>query len=438
MYQLNFTLKQHTPIIHFQHDQHGATLRATEVKPKLDRFILEKLGKESDEYDINEDYETTYKRGKDIAKARDWLIDKDKGALDYKMRIEGNYNDSYYLPYPIKLNSVRYPNKEANYKEYLVSNNYINFEFEYLLPSPYFANADKIKFNRDTDRPDTTNSKPNEIIWALKSNVDIIGKIETYFIKLKEMIEDNLSLFFLQSNFGTRQNKGFGSYTTSSINFKPCEVDLKQLKRIFIKKSINARPNPFEFILSEYNLLKSGQNNPRDIRDYKKSKLFEFFIKKNIRWEKRYIKQCLNRNGVHLSMRENHRFEPIDYNYLRNIYYNQYQDSQINDYKYIRALLGLAENFEYSSMRGRLKVKIIHNPTTSHLEKIDRFQSPIFFKVIDNIVYLGINDSFKLIEGASFGFNYNNNQLGNLLKVPSNFDLEDFINSCVSVNWTNL
>jgi hypothetical protein len=43
MYKLKFTLKQHTPLIHFQHDQAGATLRATEVKPKLDQFIIEKL-----------------------------------------------------------------------------------------------------------------------------------------------------------------------------------------------------------------------------------------------------------------------------------------------------------------------------------------------------------------------------------------------------------
>ena len=44
MYRLEFTLKQHTPLIHFQQDQEGATLRATEVKPKLDRFIIERLG----------------------------------------------------------------------------------------------------------------------------------------------------------------------------------------------------------------------------------------------------------------------------------------------------------------------------------------------------------------------------------------------------------
>lgn len=41
MYQLNIQLKQHTPLIHFQHTQDGATLRATEVKPKLDCFLIE-------------------------------------------------------------------------------------------------------------------------------------------------------------------------------------------------------------------------------------------------------------------------------------------------------------------------------------------------------------------------------------------------------------
>jgi len=43
MYKLEIKLKQHTPLIHFQHDQEGATLRASEVKPKLDRFIISKL-----------------------------------------------------------------------------------------------------------------------------------------------------------------------------------------------------------------------------------------------------------------------------------------------------------------------------------------------------------------------------------------------------------
>ena len=45
MHTLYFTLKQHTPLIHF-HDQDEATLRATEVKPKLDKYLIKVMGGE--------------------------------------------------------------------------------------------------------------------------------------------------------------------------------------------------------------------------------------------------------------------------------------------------------------------------------------------------------------------------------------------------------
>ena len=82
MYKLSFTLKQHTPIIHFQHEQEGATLRATEVKPKLDRFIIDKLKQD----------------GKEVPK--EWLVGKgDHPALNYKMKIqEKNNNGLLFLP----------------------------------------------------------------------------------------------------------------------------------------------------------------------------------------------------------------------------------------------------------------------------------------------------------------------------------------------------
>lgn len=70
MYKLPIKLKQHTPIIHFQHKQVGATLRATEVKPKLDRFLLEKLG------------EGNYENGRQVAKQNRWLIDEEKGGFE--------------------------------------------------------------------------------------------------------------------------------------------------------------------------------------------------------------------------------------------------------------------------------------------------------------------------------------------------------------------
>ena len=37
-------LKQHTPLLHFQSNEEGATLRVSEVKPRLDKFLLEQLG----------------------------------------------------------------------------------------------------------------------------------------------------------------------------------------------------------------------------------------------------------------------------------------------------------------------------------------------------------------------------------------------------------
>lgn len=42
-HQHSFILRQHTPMIHFQHKQAGATLRPSELKSKLDRFIIGKL-----------------------------------------------------------------------------------------------------------------------------------------------------------------------------------------------------------------------------------------------------------------------------------------------------------------------------------------------------------------------------------------------------------
>ena len=46
-FQKEYDLKAHSPLIHFQHGSDGATLRVTEVKPKLDRYIIDKKGKDN-------------------------------------------------------------------------------------------------------------------------------------------------------------------------------------------------------------------------------------------------------------------------------------------------------------------------------------------------------------------------------------------------------
>ena len=40
-YKLTMKLEAQMPMIHFQSEQNGATLRASEMKPKFDKYLLD-------------------------------------------------------------------------------------------------------------------------------------------------------------------------------------------------------------------------------------------------------------------------------------------------------------------------------------------------------------------------------------------------------------
>ena len=103
-FKVEFTLKQHTPIIHFQSEQHGATLRATELKPKFDRFLISYVFKNK---------KSEYQK---------YLIDKEKDALDYKVKI---YNQA---------NIISTPKAYVNIKKEMDKTVY---------QAPYFADVNK-------------------------------------------------------------------------------------------------------------------------------------------------------------------------------------------------------------------------------------------------------------------------------------------------------
>ncbi|KAA6310435.1 hypothetical protein EZS27_038260, partial [termite gut metagenome] len=95
MKKLTVTLKQHTPLIHFQHEQEGATLRSSEVKPRLDRFLFPIIGGNENyiQYDkeqafkekIDFDSRTKLERGILIAKNKNWLVGSGQhNSLDFK------------------------------------------------------------------------------------------------------------------------------------------------------------------------------------------------------------------------------------------------------------------------------------------------------------------------------------------------------------------
>ena len=165
-FQIQFTLRQHTPMIHFQHDQDGATLRATEVKPKLDRFIVEKIGSQ---HPVAET--TPYDAGVVYAKTHKWLIGEGKNgiALDYQMRI-------MVLEAPQAttiLKGVQFPCFFAN------------------MGDDYSENPKKFVFHKE----------------------NLILQINCFHTELKQLIEESFSAFIAQTNFGMRQSKGFGCFT---------------------------------------------------------------------------------------------------------------------------------------------------------------------------------------------------------------------------------
>lgn len=202
MKTLKVILKQHTPLIHFQHDQYGATLRASEVKPKLDKFILERLG--------NGNYED----GVRLANEKQWLVGKgEHPALDYKMRIiVGDEIDE------MKLRTI--------------SRNDGKFTTE-LFPL-LLANMGK-------------RSRQDELVNFTMYQMNNL-QLSTICKSLYEILKTDIPYFFAVSNFGQRSGKGFGSYTVSriddvkifSLGFHPYYIPKKTLYMEFNIETSNS------------------------------------------------------------------------------------------------------------------------------------------------------------------------------------------------------
>ncbi len=399
MNKLTIKLKQHTPIIHFQHHQAGATLRASEVKPRLDRFILERLGGD-------------YKKGIEKADKNGWLIEKGKGALNYKMRIECCGEKSTYIP---------------------------------------FSNLSEVKKDKNT-RCDYNSNNPNESKYEKLSTAVIYDTVKLTIIcfdeKLKIEIENLIQLFFLLNNFGTRNNKGFGSFVPY-IKEKKGDKEIERLwtddeiiKQLTNESSITGVfrvennetfENKLRRITQDYGLMKRGKS----FGGYEKSLLWNYLCNsKDINWEKRKIKETIKRENRKL-------FDSLKYDTKKS---NENrietcQDININFF-YIRALLGLHQQIEFRKFGNeKLVVQIEDALLKNNDEKlkqkaIDRFPSPITFKITDHSIivitkkiskelYQYKNKNGK-VEKRKFDFSTKGINTFDL-EIPSNFDVADFV-----------
>jgi hypothetical protein len=320
MYKLEFKLKQHTPLIHFQHDQHGATLRASEVKPKLDRFIIEKYG---------------------LDKIKKYFIgDGEHKALDYKVKITTS---------DIKLKEIR---KGEN------------------IPM-FFGNMG----NDYTKAPKAFSSTESPVILQFL----------VFNPKLLKIIEADFPFFLARTNFGTRQNKGFGSFFPD-VNLNAASNYFKGIPYLEIRNnSISGYNDIFYIINYYYQRLKSGINYNR-IKHYKHSflKLYLSETKLGYEWEKRWLKEKF------IGLPPNKEEE-----------------------KFARAMLGLTGSYSFLPSKNPRPNEVyperkLEIEVSDPREEIFRFQSPITFKPIkDNFqtrIYIFTDTIPKYIQEKGFYF----------------------------------
>lgn len=307
-YKLQFKLKQHTPIIHFQHDQHGATLRASELKPKLDKFLIEKFTTNNIDYS-------------------NFLIDGQEKALDYKVNIVAKNIETIEI--------------KANKK--------------FKVPS-YFANMG------DDFKP----------VGLSISDEIIILNIICFNNALLENISNSIESFFLETNFGTRQSKGFGSFTIDDRAFNndmfDVVFDLKDSNNFLwsngnelFKDNWKQYINLFGNLEIFYKSLRSGINRKgrNGTEFYIKPAIFHYAEEKlKLQWDKKSIKQFY-----------------IDNNKKQNL-------------PLIKDLFGL------SSLENWISYNV---SVTKENSTIERFKSPLLFKPIktENGFKVGIK-SFEI------------------------------------------
>lgn len=396
MHEAIFTLRQETPIIHFLHDQPGATLRATELKPKLDKFIL------GDFLKVVPDAASKFSDA--IKKLHQ--INKDKKPSAYQVRIEVPQTTPRFSYF-----ESRFTRNEEGYLPQLLKNKFDNQDLEMVQPSPFFANNDKRK-----DGEKGKEEKWGEIRLGVFYEGEFKIYIKSWDSSLLELIERALPLLFCVENFGMRQSKGFGCFRETRVSNEEFH---QVIRNAFVFSRKKPSPNSVEAIFKSiddaYKLLrnKAGANNNNPNEPTEASAIRDYFEEQDpsIEWEKWLITNKLVFND--------------DYN-------SEYE------VKFVRALLGLPGLHDYPQTREKAKVQITDN---SAGEKAERYRSPILFKVFNKWLYLLAKDVDPQMLGREFVFFIGENNEANPRKTtlftPTNFQIADFLNQKLR-NWQNV
>lgn len=366
--KLKFKLNPQSPMIHFQHDQSGATLRVSEVKPKLDKFL-------------------SRKRNSTIPAK--WKIDEQKNALDYKMHITIRKASEVIAPHKIFYGNMH--NKwDTNFKEKKAVISYPNVE------------------------------------------------ILCFDNELLHFIRENIWEFFVVTNFGTMQNKGFGSFMVDDEEKNESDI-IRALKENGVeavykmdfgssndfgsnKLNRSTLDDMFNQITTFYSVMKSGINNRKNHPDSLHGYYAHSFLAN-------YMKNKLQIDNEKAWMKE----KEISPNVITcpDMMYRRENPQKNPNPRYVRALFGKGDVVRYfvdENLKGKMKVKI--RPCNN---KLARIPSTVHFKIIGNCVYILGKKVHERIYGKSFKFMgdcsmcLSTPSKSDFAKYGNEFPIEDFL-----------
>ena len=343
-WQKEYKLVQHTPLIHFQHSEPHACLRATEVKPKLDRFLIEQL-EEDDRFGDG--------------RWKKWFVgDGSQQSFDYMMRITPN-SERVDRTQSIERAIARAEHRPPNASFHEIHKN-------------YFGNMASGNNIQDTIRETFKES------LFYKDGLTLT--IRCFIPELLTLIDEHIRGFFMMHNFGTRQRKGFGSFTVD-ISTKPNEpkgFDLvgKYCPNAYYCKldnDVNADALlDAVWVISAF--LRSGFN--RGEGNYVRGFVFRYFQREKnpLANDKAFVKQQVLHNVYNEATRGEH-LHPYGNNVR---------------YRYVRGLLGTNENSRFCrAPRGETREdRTVHNIYIHSAEGVERFPSPLLFKPIGKFVFI--------------------------------------------------
>lgn len=343
-WQKEYKLVQHTPLIHFQHSEPHACLRATEVKPKLDRFLIEQLEKDDRFGD---------------GRWKKWFVgDGSQQSFDYMMRITPN-SEQVERTHSIERAIARAEHRPPNANLHEIHKN-------------YFGNMASGNSIQDTIRETFKES------LFYKDGLTLT--IRCFIPELLTFIDEHIRGFFMMHNFGTRQRKGFGSFTVdiSTEPNAPKGFDLvgKYCPNAYYCKldgNVNADALlDAVWVISAF--LRSGFN--RGEGNYVRGFVFRYFQREKnpLANDKAFVKQNVLHNVYNEATRGEH-LHPYGNNVR---------------YRYVRGLLGTNENSRFCrAPRGETREdRTVHNIYIHSTEGVERFPSPLLFKPIGKFVFI--------------------------------------------------